>query len=302
MAPPKGHDPPHRVRRLAFHRHDLKARAALQRRLRRPDGDEARVSSVLRGPPRRRPSLPGTAAESACTSRPWRGRRPASSREPQPCRACPPGCRRRRWPTVRATAAASGFSGRPRPGCSTQSRTGASPTAPSARQERRERESGSEHESARVCRRAEPFPPEDSAAGRPRRRSGGGARCDMPAPWRLCAQPRSSSCWRACPCSRRSSPPTWSASPSWPCRASLSPARSVFREGDCERHLLRRALRARPRRARALRRAHHHARDVRPRRHLRGARDVRGRAPLGDRRGGRADRAWSRCSAPTCAG
>ena len=71
-----------------------------------------------------------------------------------------------------------------------------------------------------------------------------------------------------------------------PARAS-PPARSIFREGDDERHLLRRAHRPRARDARARRRPHDHARELRPRRHLRRAGDVRRRAPLGDGRGDR---------------
>ena len=82
----------------------------------------------------------------------------------------------------------------------------------------------------------------------------------------------------------------------------FEPGQVVFREGDASDtcYVVRdghaRAIRT-PRR-----RAHDHARDVRPRRHLRRAGDVRGRAALGDGRGDRARRASWRCSARTCAG
>ena len=124
----------------------------------------------------------------------------------------------------------------------------------------------------------------------------------FPARWRLPAQPRSSSCSGACRCSRRSSTATWSGSPRWRCRAPSSPAQVGVPRGRRQRHLLRRARGPRARDPHARRRAHDHARDVRPRRHLRRAGDVRGRAALGDRRGDRARRAWWRCSGPTCAG
>ena len=111
----------------------------------------------------------------------------------------------------------------------------------------------------------------------------------FPAPWLLCAQPRSSSCSRACPCSRRSTPATSSASPSSRSRASSSSGQVVFREGDAsDTCYIVRDGRARAVRA-ARRRAHDHARDLRSRRHLRRAGDVRGRAPLGDGRSDRAD-------------
>ena len=66
-------------------------------------------------------------------------------------------------------------------------------------------------------------------------------------------------------------------------------------------HVLRRPLRPRARRARARRRPPDHARDVRPRRHLRRAGDVRRRAALGHRRGGRRRSTCSASSASTCA-
>src|SRR5438128_7212165 len=61
--------------------------------------------------------------------------------------------------------------------------------------------------------------------------------------------------------------------------------------GRLQRHLLRRQRRTRARYPQPPRRTHDHARDLRPRRHLRGAGAVRGRAALGD---GGSDRAHER--------
>ena len=84
--------------------------------------------------------------------------------------------------------------------------------------------------------------------------------------------------------------------------AQLRRRRGHLPRGRRVRHVLRRPRRSRPRDPRARRRAPDHARDVRPGRHLRRARDVRRRAALGVRRGDRASSTCWRSSATTCAG
>ena len=86
---------------------------------------------------------------------------------------------------------------------------------------------------------------------------------------------------------------TWRAWPTSRSRAASAAGEVVFREGDdSDTCYVVRSGHARAVREHA-RRAPDHARHVRPGRHLRRAGDVRRRAPLGHRRGGRRARACS---------
>ena len=135
------------------------------------------------------------------------------------------------------------------------------------------------------------------------RRCTGPHRCGIPCGgWGICAPRRSSSCSARVPAFATLERGDLERIAEVAVPRELRARAARVPRGRRQRHLLRRARRPRPRDPQPQRRAHDHAGHLRPRGHLRRARDVRGRAPLGDGRSDRADHRRGRARAATCAG